>query len=231
MTPIPECCGDDTGPRMFGVPGSAFGPPANACNAGSSAGYPVVQDPPGPDGIDEPADPTGTACSGGPPADPVSLILAQAEANRCRGSGVREDRLAFGPVSMPKNALPPPLPSSDIDEEGLYALDKAIIQLKTCKRFGQTADTSDTDSVSAFEENSQSDDTGPTVNLPSYADVGYQPEMLSCAPLIGGVSLPAATNLEPKVVYDSNAMRCGGYASSQCQCSSCGKCTCGKCSN
>ncbi|VVC32231.1 Hypothetical protein CINCED_3A013345 [Cinara cedri] len=234
MTPIPEFCGDNMGPRLFGVLGSVFGPPANACNTGavSSAGYPIVQEPPGPDGIDEPTDSAGTSCCGSLPADPVSLMLAQVEANRCRGSGVREDRLAFGPISVPKDALPPPSSSSDVNEEGLYALNTPIIELKTCKRFGQNAKlASDTDALLALEEDSQlSDDPGLTVNLPSYADVEYQTETLSCTPLIDGVLMPTATNPESKVVYDSNAMRCGSNVSSQCLCSSCSKCSCRKCS-
>lgn len=131
--------------------------------------------------------------------DPVSLMLAQAEANRCRGD-VREDRLAFGQVAVPRDAMPPrPATVSDVDEESLYALDKAIVELKTCKRFGKTAvPAPDTDALLALEEDAQLDDTnnatGPEMILPSYADIGYRTETPSCAPLIGGVSVPPAAN-------------------------------------
>lgn len=241
-TPAPDCGSSNVNmmPRPFGARGSAFNP-ISGCDTGStSLGYPVVQEPPGPNGIDEPAV-SGDPCTGAPaPAavDPVSLMLAQAEANRCQG-GIREDRLAFGPVAVPKDALPSPTAALDVDEEGLYSLDKAIVELKTCKRYGQGS-SPDTDALLALEEDQQNTDdasAGPKVNLPSYADVGYQTETLSCAPLIGGVTVPPATYPRPTVIYQSSCAT--SPSSSQCSCGKClygamcsgGKCTCGKCSS
>lgn len=216
--PAPECYVNGnvvSDPEPCGERGSAFCPPC-ACNAGSncpSDGHLVSQEPPGPDGIDEPAaavDPC--TCVGPAPAtvDPVSLVLAQAEANRRQGAGdVREDRLAFGQMAVPKDALPPPSSEPDVDEEGLYSLDKTIVELKTRKPFGQQRNDADVDALLDLEEDAllDVDDAAASVNLPSYAEAGYQTEPLSCAPL-----MTAKTN-------------------SGCTCAKCsnGKCTCGKC--
>lgn len=265
-TPSPATVAGEDPPQPFGERGGAFFPAvASACDAAAESagpgGYPVSQDPPGPDGIDEPAAAgDGCGCGAGPPpavaADPVSLMLAQAEANRCRGD-VREGRLTFGPAAVPKDAVPPPVAAPDVDEEGLYALDKAVVELKTCKRHGQagTALASDTDALLALEEDAQLADeaaaAGPAVPLPSYADVGYGPETPSCAPLVAGVSVPAAVNPRPTVVYDATACAappppttyaaeyspryctgCGGGGGKmtssryQCSCDEC--CSCGK---
>ncbi|KAE9541115.1 hypothetical protein AGLY_004360 [Aphis glycines] len=247
-----ESCNDggvDAALPLFGERGGAFFPEI-ACGAASPlAGSPVFQDPPGPNGIDEPAaDLTGNGCCGsGPPAaiavDPVSLMLAQAEANRCRGD-VREGRLAFGQVAMPRDALPPLRAVPDVNEEGLYALDKAIVELKTCKsRFGNdaTALATEADALLALEDDAlqPADDAGPVLMLPSYADVGYQTETPSCSPLVvGPLSKP---DVCPTVYEDSGATLPltdpnKGHSSSGCHCNSekpqcsCGKCSCGKCS-
>ncbi|CAH1725136.1 unnamed protein product [Aphis gossypii] len=252
-----ESCNDggvDAALPLFGERGGAFFPEI-ACGAASPlAGSPVFQDPPGPNGIDEPAaDLTGNGCCGsGPPAaiavDPVSLMLAQAEANRCRGD-VREGRLAFGQVAMPRDALPPLRTVPDVNEEGLYALDKAIVELKTCKsRFEDdaTALATEADALLALEDDAlqPADDAGPVLMLPSYADVGYQTETPSCSPLVvgplskpdvcptvyedSGVTLPLT---DPNKGHSSSGCRCNNEKP-QCSCGkcSCGKCSCGKCS-
>ncbi|XP_060834602.1 uncharacterized protein LOC132917738 [Rhopalosiphum padi] len=246
--------GVDAALPLFGERGGAFFPETTCGAASPLAGTPVFQDPPGPNGIDEPAAGNG-CCGSGPPAaiavDPVSLMLAQAEANRCRGD-VREGRLAFGQVAMPRDALPPPRAVSNVNEEGLYALDKAIVELKTCKsRFADdvTALATEADALLALEDDALQpvDDAGPVVTLPSYADVGYQTETPSCSPLVvGPLAKPSDsttctvyddTGATPPLTTDSTV----GYSSSGCRCSnnksssqqrcSCGKCSCGKCSS
>uniref|UniRef100_A0A2S2NMF6 Uncharacterized protein n=1 Tax=Schizaphis graminum TaxID=13262 RepID=A0A2S2NMF6_SCHGA len=247
--------GEDAALPLFGERGGAFFPETTCGAASPLAGTPVFQDPPGPNGIDEPtADSAGNGCCGPPAAiavDPVSLMLAQAEANRCRGD-VREGRLAFGQVAMPRDALPPPRAVSDVNEEGLYALDKAIVELKTCKsRFADdvTALATEADALLALEDDALQpvDDARPVVTLPSYADVGYQTETPSCSPLmVGPLAKPSGsttctvyedTSATPPLTTDSTV----GHSSSGCRCSSnksssqqrcsCGKCSCGKCSS
>lgn len=247
-TPAPVCGYGNANmdPTPFGQCGSAFCPICAVCGGTPSAAYNVVREPPGPTGIDEPANSNECCVDGtsGPPAvpaDPVSVILAQAEANRCLG-GVQEGRLTFGPVSAPKDAIPTEPSVPYVNEEGLYSLDKAIIELKTCKRYGQKAgaQASDTDALLTLEEDAQSDDdtAGPTVNLPSYADVGYQTETPSCAPLVGGVPVSPATNPKPIIICDSytndhnnnNYLSCSSNKICSCgKCGSQGKCSCGKC--
>jgi len=247
--------GVDAAPPLFGEPGGAFFPETTYGGVSPLAGSPVFQDPPGPNGIDEPAvDPTGNGCCGNSPpvavaVDPVSLMLAQAEANRCRGD-VREGRLAFGQVAVPRDALPLPRAVPDVNEEGLYSLDKAIVELKTCKsRFADdtTALATEADALLALEDDALRpvDDAGPIVTLPSYADVGYQTETPSCSPLVvgplpqsdGRTACPVYENIAPvPPLTDANI----GYSSSRCRCTSdkssshmkcsCGKCSCGKCS-
>ncbi|XP_025208034.1 uncharacterized protein LOC112603598 [Melanaphis sacchari] len=262
MAPYPaqvESCngnGMDAGLPLFGERGGAFFPETMCGAASPVAGSPVFQDPPGPNGIDEPAaDPTGNGCCGsGPPAaiavDPVSLMLAQAEANRCRND-VREGRLAFGQIAVPRDALPPPRAVPDVNEEGLYALDKAIVELKTCKsRFADEAAAlaTEADSLLALEDDALRpvDDAGPTVTLPSYADVGYQAETPSCSPLVVGPLAKPSGGTTCTVNEDTGATPpptdpTAGYSSSGCRCSSnkpssqqqcsCGKCSCSKCSS
>lgn len=243
MDPTTDC-GGNSEPRSYGERGGAFFQASPACNnavGGASSGYPVLQEPPGPDGIDEPA--SGNPCGGAPTTavvDPVSLMLAQAEANRCRGNGVREDRLAFGPIVVPKDAFPPPAEVPDINEEGLYALEKAIVELKTCKRFGQSsaALATDTDALLALEEDAQPidvDAAGPEVNLPSYADVGYQTETPYCAPLIAGVAVPPiAVTCSNSAGEYSPPQQCNKMSQCKCSCGKCNKkspswqCSCGK---
>lgn len=247
-----ESCNDggvDAALPLFGERGGAFFP-ETACGAVSSlAGSPVFQDPPGPNGIDEPAaDSIGNGCCGsGPPTaiavDPVSLMLAQAEANRCRGD-VSEGRLTFGQIVMPRNALPPLRVVQDVNEEGLYALEKAIVELKTCKsRFADdsTSLATEADALLALEDDAlqPADLTGPVVTLPSYADVGYQTETPSCSPLVVGPLVKP--DVCPTVHEDTGSTppltdAIEGYSLSRCRCNSekpqcsCGKCTCGKCS-
>ncbi|XP_016664630.1 uncharacterized protein LOC107885485 [Acyrthosiphon pisum] len=247
--------GVDAEPPLFGEPGGAFFPETTYGSVSPLAGSPVFQDPPGPNGIDEPAvDPTGNGCCGNNPlaavaVDPVSLMLAQAKANRCKAD-VREGRLAFGQVAVPRDALPLPQAVPDINEEGLYALDKAIVELKTCKsRFADdtAALATEGDALLALEDDALRpvDDAGPIVTLPSYADIGYQTESPSCSPLVvgpllqpvGRISCPVYENTAPvPLLTDANI----GYSSSRCRCTSdksssqlkcsCGRCSCGKCS-
>lgn len=236
-TPVLECDngGTDPTPSNIGEQGGAFFP-ANACgpNVGTGPSPSVTVQAPEQDDIDEPAVATDPCtCTGPPPAavDPVSLMLAQAEANRCR-STVREDSLSFGPVTVPKDAQPPPPAVPDVNEEGLYALEKPVVQLKTCKRFGQQQNsdglTSDTDALLALED-AQADDeadatAGPAVSLPSFADVGYQTEVPSCAPLVAtNESLPPATGLKPKIIYEATVTDSAEYPGGK-------MCSCGKCS-
>lgn len=249
--------GVDAAPPLFGLPGGAFFPETECDRKVSPlAGSPVSQDPPGPNGIDEPAsDPTGNGCCGNGPltavaVDPVSLMLAQAEASRCRGD-VHEGRLAFGQVVVPRDALPLPRAVPDVNEEGLYSLDKAIVELKTCKsRFADdsAALATEADALLALEDDAllrPVDDAGPIVKLPSYADVGYQTETPSCSPLVVG-PLPPPDGRTPCPVYEitgetpplmsanvgcsSSGCRCTcNKSSSQLECS-CGKCQCAKCS-
>jgi len=249
--------GVDAAPPLFGSPGGAFFPETVCGGVSPLAGSPVSQDPPGPNGIDEPAvDPTGNGCCGNGPltavaVDPVSLMLAQAEANRCRGD-VREGRLAFGQVTVPRDALPLPRAMPDVNEEGLYALDKAIVELKTCKsRFADdTAGlATEAEALLALEDEALRpvDDAGPIVALPSYADVGYQTETPSCSPLVVGplpqpkvytacsvcentCAMPPLQT-DAKVGCSSSGCRCTNNESSpQPKCSCSGKCSCGKCS-
>jgi len=251
--------GLDAAPPLFGLPGGAFFPETE-CDGKVSplAGSPVSQDPPGPDGIDEPAsDPTGNGCCGSGPltatvVDPVSLMLAQAEANRCRGD-MHEGRLAFGQVVVPRDALPLPRAVPDVNEEGLYSLDKAIVELKTCKsRFADdsAARATEADALLALEDDALRpvDDAGPAiVTLPSYADVGYQPETPSCSPLVVGPLPQPDGRTSQRPVYEntcetppptnanvgrsSPGRHCASNKSfPQLKCS-CGKCSCAKCSS
>lgn len=236
MNPTTDCDENSAEPRSYGERGGAFFQ-SNECNdvgGALSGGYPVLQEPPGQDGIDEPL-----SCGGSGPTmaivDPVSLMLAQAEANRCRGNGVREDRLAFGPITVPKDALPPSTGGPDINEEGLYALEKAILELKTCKRFGQKSNAlaTDTDAMLALEEDAQppeADVVGPEVNLPSYANVGYQTETPYCAPLISGVAVPPLSVKCSTSTGEYLPPRQCGKSQCKCSCGKCSnKCSCGKC--
>ncbi|XP_050431858.1 uncharacterized protein LOC126840266 [Adelges cooleyi] len=205
-------------PRPFGEYGGAFFP-VGQCgtqqNGGVTGSTPVQEDPPGFDGIDEPASGNACDCGAAPVAvDAVSLMLAQAEANRCQD--IREDRLPFGPITVPKDALPV-VTTVDVNEEALYALDKPIVELKTCKRFGQCAMASDTDALLALEEDEQLEAcaSGPSVSLPTYEQVGYQIVKPACAPLVGGQNLTPAVP-EQNVIYSGNTMP-AGLVGSGCQ--------------
>jgi hypothetical protein len=107
-------------------------------------------------------------------ADPVSLALAYQLAKRA-GTAVTEDRLSFGPRTVPVNAAVTRA-HNYVPEERLFTFDNQAVEMRypSARCGGSTREQA---FLSAQEEYPESRCGGSTSYL-TYADVGYIPDYL-----------------------------------------------------